>query len=82
MRVYACARERVISVILHFKILAYGLRVALRFLHIRTCTKKQHVVLVKTTRRFEENKPSFYEKQAVVFGKITRRFGENNTSFW
>ena len=60
-RVRVRARERVISVILHFKILAYGLRVALRFLHIRTCTKnntsfwwKQHVVLMKTIRHFSE----------------------------
>ena len=52
MRVYACVRERgLISVIFHFKILAYGLRVALRFLHIRTHTKK-------TTRRFDENNTS------------------------
>ena len=75
MRVYACVRERgLISVIFHFKILAYGLRVALRFLHIRTYTKKQHVVLMKTTRHFEENDTSFYAKQHVVLKKTSRRF--------
>ena len=67
MRVYACVRERgLISVILHFKILAYGLRVALVFLHIRTCT---------------ENNTSFYEKQALLLSKTTRRFDENNVLF-
>ena len=75
-RVRVRTREGVISVILRFKILAYGLRVALRFLHIRTCTKnntsfwwKQHVVLVKTTRHFEENDTSFWRKQAGVLYK-------------
>ena len=87
-RVRVRARERVISVILHFEILAYALRVALRFHHIRMCTKnntslwrKQHVVLMKTTRHFEENKPSFCEnkpslwrKRHVTLKKTSQRF--------
>ena len=68
MLVYACVRERgLISVILHFKILAYGLRVALVFLYTRTC---------------KENDTSFYEKQALVLSKTTRCFDENITSFY
>ena len=37
---------------------------------------------MKTTRRFKENKHSFYRKQHVVLVKTTRRFDENNTSFY
>ena len=36
--------------------------------------RKQHVILWKTTRHFEENNTSFYEKQALVLSKTTRRF--------
>ncbi len=43
--------------------------------------RKQHVVLVKTTRRFKENKHSFYRKQHVVLKKTSTRFIGNNTSF-
>ena len=36
--------------------------------------KKQHVVLMKTTRRFGKNNTSFWRKQAVVLVKTSHRF--------
>ena len=36
----------------------------------------------KTTRRFQQNKPSFSVKQHVVFSKTTRRFWKETRRFW
>ena len=42
---------------------------------------KRHVVINKTTRRFQQNNTSFPTKQHDVFDKTTRRFQQNNTMF-
>ena len=42
---------------------------------------KQHVILNKTTRHFQQNNTSFSAKQHVIFSKTTRRFQQNNASF-
>ena len=82
MRASACAREKeLLRIFSQFKILAFGWRFTLWFLHLRACTEnntsfyeKQHVTLKKTTRHFEENDTSFYAKQHVTLKKTTRHF--------
>ena len=80
-RVRVRAREGRIGV---FTIQNLGLWIVFRAvasLH-QNVHRKQHVVLMKTTRRFDENNTSLWRKQHVTLKKTTRRFDKNNTSFW
>ena len=55
MRAYAYARERVIIGIFTIHLMEFS-----------SCFFRLSLAYKKTTCRFIENKPSFYEKQAVV----------------
>ena len=49
-------------------------RVANHIKYVCLGSVKRAVVFNKTSRRFQQNKPSFSLKQAVVFNKTSRRF--------
>ena len=74
MRVYACAREGVDIGNISFQNLGLWIACRSEISSHQNVHKKQHVVLMKTTRHFEENDTSFYAKQHVVLKKTSRRF--------
>ncbi len=79
MRVYACVREKGVD-IGNFTFQNFGLWVACcsGVSSHQNVHRKQHVILMKTTRHFMENKHSFYRKQHVVLMKTTCCFWEKN----
>ncbi len=82
MRVYACAREGVDIGIFTFRNPSIWIACRSEVSSHQNVHRKQHVILMKTTRHFMKNKHSFYRKQHVVLVKTSRRFGENITSFY
>ena len=40
----------------------------------QTTLKKRHVVLLKTSRRFQQNNTSFFQKYALVFSRTSASF--------
>lgn len=80
MRVYACAREGVDIGIFTFRNPSIWIACRSEVSSHQNVHRKQHVILMKTTRHFMKNKHSFYRKQHVVLVKTSRRSIEKSLS--
>ncbi len=80
MRVRVCARERAVIGIFTFHISHFAFPLSSSTFLLIHFAKKRPVVLWKTSRRFEENNPSFYEKQAVALYKSLHRWKQRKKS--